>query len=620
MYAHSVRATIGLVFVVLMLIGGLSVAVSLWATQAQQYNALLINLAGRQRALSQKTAQEAWLGLWKGQDPRYLAQMHTTAHQFEEGLRALMDGGQLTYAGTTVSVPPATNPAFRTALEGVQATWESLHQAAHAVLENEPGSPAFTQGVTDLERLSRVILEEMDEAVRLYQAAAEGRMARLRWAQLAFLVSGGLTLALGYGLILVQVLRPISALKIAIRRMGQGDLDYPVGVRVRNELGQLAEAFEDMQRRIKEQTKELRLRSTALEAAADAIVITDRDGIIQWVNPAFTALTGYTPEEVIGQTMRLVKSGQHDRAFYRQLWETILSGQVWRGEVVNRRKDGSLYDIENIITPVRAASGEITHFVAIERDITERKRMEGKLREANLQLQAALSAKDEMIANVSHELRTPLTLINGYVQLLRGAVLGPLTAEQERAVQVMHRQGERLAFMIDRLLMLQSISPNVLQRVTLDLDLWLQQTVQPWEVRVAGTGIELRLEVSSPLPPLQADPNFLGHVVENLLDNAVKFSPNGGVVQVRAWAERDQVIIAVSDQGIGIPPDKVGRVFERFYQVDGSISRRFGGMGIGLALCKAIVAAHGGRIWAESVGEGRGSTFYVALPLASRQT
>ncbi len=491
MYAYSIRVTIGLVFAVLMLIGGLSVAVSLWATQAQQYDALLINLASRQRALSQKTAQEAWLGLWKGQDPRYLAQMHTTAHQFEEGLRALMDGGQLTYAGTAVSVPPATNPAFRAALGEVQATWESLHQAAHAVLENEPGSPAFTQGVTDLERLSGVILEEMDEAVRLYQAAAEGRVARLRWAQLAFLVSGGLTLALGYGLILVQVLRPISALKIAIRRMGQGDLDYPVGVRVHNELGQLAEAFEDMQRRIKEQTEEL---------------------------------------------------------------------------------------------------------------------------------QAALSAKDEMIANVSHELRTPLTLINGYVQLMKDGVLGSLTAEQERAVKVMYRQGERLAFMIDRLLMLQRISPDVLQRVILDLDLWLQQTVQPWEVRVAGTGIQLRLEVSSPLPPVQADPNFLGHVVENLLDNAVKFSPNGGVVQVRAWAERDQVIIAVSDQGIGIPPDKVGRVFERFYQVDGSMSRRFGGMGIGLALCKAIVAAHGGRIWAESEGEGRGSTFYVALPLESRQT
>jgi PAS domain S-box-containing protein len=620
MYAHSIRVTIGLVFVVLMLIGGLSVAVSLWAIQAQRYDALIINLAGRQRVLSQKTAQEAWLGLWKGQDPRYLAQMHTTAHQFEEGLRALMDGGQLTYAGTTVSVPPATDPAFRAALGEVQATFESLHQAAHAVLENGPGSPAFTQGVTDLERLSGVVLEEMDEAVRLHQAAAEGRVARLRWIQLAFLASGGLALALGYGLILVQVLRPVSALKMAIRRIEQGDLDYPVGVKVRNELGELAEAFEDMQRRVKKQTQELRLRSTALEAAADAIVIADRDGIIQWVNPAFTALTGYTPEEVIGQTMRLVKSGQHDRAFYQQLWETILSGQVWRGEVVNRRKDGSLYDSENIITPVCAAGGEITHFVAIERDITERKQMERKLREANLQLQEALSAKDEMIANVSHELRTPLTLISGYVQLLESTALGPLTAEQERAVQVMHRQGERLAFMINRLLMLQSIGSDVLRRVKLDLGLWLQQTVQPWEVRVAGTGIQLRLEVSSPLPPLQADPNLLGHVIENLLDNAVKFSPNGGMVQVRAWVERDQVIIAVSDQGIGIPPDKVERIFERFYQVDKGLSRRFSGMGIGLALCKAIVTVHGGRIWAESEGEGRGSTFYVALPFGPCQT
>ncbi len=127
--------------------------------------------------------------------------------------------------------------------------------------------------------------------------------------------------------------------------------------------------------------------------------------------------------------------------------------------------------------------------------------------------------------------------------------------------------------------------------------------------------VEVRWEVAPDLSLLMADPDLLGQVVVNLLDNALKFSPGGGVVTVRAWPEGDEVIIAVSDQGIGIPPDKLGRIFERFYQVDGSTSRRFGGMGIGLALCKAIVEAHGGRIWAESAGEGQGSTFYVALPV-----
>jgi len=132
-------------------------------------------------------------------------------------------------------------------------------------------------------------------------------------------------------------------------------------------------------------------------------------------------------------------------------------------------------------------------------------------------------------------------------------------------------------------------------------------------------GVEVRLDVAPDLPLLMADPDLLGQVVVNLLDNAIKFSPGGGMVTVRAWPEGDEVIIAVSDQGIGIPPDKLAMVFERFYQVDGSMTRRFGGMGIGLALCKASVEAHGGRIWAESGGEGRGSTFYVALPAAEME-
>jgi len=239
------------------------------------------------------------------------------------------------------------------------------------------------------------------------------------------------------------------------------------------------------------------------------------------------------------------------------------------------------------------------------------------LQEMNIRLQEALQAKEEMIQNVSHELRSPLALIQGYAQVVEQGILGPLTAEQEQAVRVMRRQGERLRFMVDRLLTLQTFKAEVLERIKLDLEPWLQQTIQSWEMRTAEAGIELRLEVSSSLPPLLADPKFLEQVIVNLLDNAVKFSPNGGLVRIRAWAEGDQAIIAVSDQGVGIPPDKLERVFERFYQVDRSSSRRFGGVGIGLALCKAIVEAHGGRIWAKSEGEGKGSTFYVALPAAA---
>jgi len=180
----------------------------------------------------------------------------------------------------------------------------------------------------------------------------------------------------------------------------------------------------------------------------------------------------------------------------------------------------------------------------------------------------------------------------------------------------MHRQGDRLRFMVERLLALQAFDASSLQRINLDLGPWLERSIQSWEGRAARAGIKLRADIPPTSPRLLADPIFLGQVMDNLLDNAVKFSPRDSLIQVRAWKERDEAIIAVSDHGVGIPPDRLQKIFEYFYQVDGSATRRFGGMGIGLSLCNVIVQAHGGRIWAESAGEGQGSIFYIALPLS----
>jgi len=250
----------------------------------------------------------------------------------------------------------------------------------------------------------------------------------------------------------------------------------------------------------------------------------------------------------------------------------------------------------------------------------ENSRLYESLRAANRELQAALQTQDEMIQNVSHELRTPLTTISGYVELLGEAGLGPLTAEQAQALEVMRRQARQLYFMVNRFLTLQTIDARALQKVEVKPGLLFSQAVETRQARAAAAGIRVDLEVSADVPQLEVDVDLMNQVLDNLLDNALKFSPDGGVVRVRVWTERSaasperQVLISIVDPGIGIPPDKLEHVFERFYQADGSTTRRFGGAGIGLALCRKIVAAHGGRIWAESEGEGRGSTFYVALP------
>ncbi|RME42828.1 MAG: GAF domain-containing protein [Chloroflexi bacterium] len=317
---RSLRVTTGLIFMALMLIGGLSVGASLWAIHAQQNDALIINLAGRQRMLIQQTVAEAWLGLQNGQDTRYLAQMHATAHQFEENLQTLMDGGQLTYAGTTVSLPAAADSRFRAALEEVQAAWEPLHQAAHAVLENKPGSPAFAPAAAGLEDLSAAALEKMDEAVRIYQARAERKVAWLRWLQLGFLVAGGLILTIGSILILVEVLRPVSALEAAVREMERGNLEHPVEAGVRNELGRLASAFEKMRQRVKAQFE----KQTALLDFSQALTgLTDPQAVME--------VAARTAQECLeADYVSLMLPDPTGR------WLVLLGGVGWEQEMIGR--------------------------------------------------------------------------------------------------------------------------------------------------------------------------------------------------------------------------------------------------------------------------------------------
>ncbi len=230
-------------------------------------------------------------------------------------------------------------------------------------------------------------------------------------------------------------------------------------------------------------------------------------------------------------------------------------------------------------------------------------------------LEEALRAKDEMIQNVSHELRTPLTMILGYTELLQEGILGDLNDDQREALSIVHRNAGRLRFMIDRLLLLQMLDERTLERSWFSPTAWLEEVYKRWLPEYQQHNVNLVLHVHDPLPNIYGDRHLLDEVMDNLLHNAQKFSPQGGTVRVRAWVEKEELYIAVSDEGVGIPPDKLDRIFDRFYQVSQGLSRRFDGMGIGLALCREIVELHGGRIWAESEGEGKGSTFYVALPL-----
>jgi hypothetical protein len=221
--------------------------------------------------------------------------------------------------------------------------------------------------------------------------------------------------------------------------------------------------------------------------------------------------------------------------------------------------------------------------------------------------------KTQFIQNVSHELRTPFTLIKGYLELLLDEEMGSLNDKQKEALEAVTERTRVLGRLINDIVTIQSIDASSLDVQEFELPPLFHVAVENAQVRAPG--VRLQSETPPGLPPVKADPNLIERALNHLLDNAIKFSPDGGAITLRARAEGQMVRVEVEDNGIGIPPEALPFVFDRFYQVDGSTTRRFDGAGLGLAVVKQIAEVHGGQIGVRSI-EGQGSTFYFTLPAA----
>jgi signal transduction histidine kinase/ActR/RegA family two-component response regulator len=222
--------------------------------------------------------------------------------------------------------------------------------------------------------------------------------------------------------------------------------------------------------------------------------------------------------------------------------------------------------------------------------------------------------KDEFIQNVSHELRSPLALIRGYAEMLADGELGELQAKHQEPILTIARRSQMLSDLVEDITLILKAKTRPLERTSVPLDQVAQTAVEDFRVAAEQAGLRLEAEITPGLPPVSGSPIYLRRMLDNLMDNAIKFTPPGGAVTVRMCQEESQVVLEVRDTGIGIPSDQLERVFERFYQVDGSSRRKYGGVGLGLALLKEIVDLHGGQVTLESqVGEG--SAFTITLPI-----
>jgi hypothetical protein len=353
----------------------------------------------------------------------------------------------------------------------------------------------------------------------------------------------------------------------------------------------------------------------AVEQSASTIVITDLSGNIEYANPAFEKTTGYSRAEALGKNPSVLKSGKQDKEFYRELWETISSKKIWRGEFHNRRKDGSLYWESATISPVVNARGEIIHFLAIKEDITERKLLEERLADALRRAEAAAAAKTEFLGVMSHELRTPLNGVLGFAELLADT---PLDDEQKSFNDTIRSSGEHLLAIVNDILDFASIEHGsiAIHPVPFVLADVVESSVVAIRQAAAEKEIALRCEIATGVPgEINGDERRIRQILLNLLGNALKFTDRGSIVLRIAPVSGDRFLeFSVEDTGIGMSAETLQGLFKPFAQGNSTTSRPYGGTGLGLAISKRLAEAMDASLTATST-LGKGSTFAFRLPL-----
>jgi PAS domain S-box-containing protein len=369
----------------------------------------------------------------------------------------------------------------------------------------------------------------------------------------------------------------------------------------------------------REAEAEIRKLSQAIEHSANSVIVTDLEGTIEYVNPAFTRISGYTSQEALGQNPRILKSGKMATEFYEEMWHTLTQGENWSGEMINKKKNGDFYWETVTISPVKDDKDMVSHYVAIKEDITIRKQMEEELIITRDQALEASRLKSQLLANVSHDMRTPLGAILGYTEMLQSGIYGPVTEEQVEKLNSILVSSSQLLDFASNLLGQSEIESGklFLDNRSLSPRELLQDIHSVALILAEKKGLTLSSEVAPDVPEyLMGDYYWLQRIITNLVSNAVKFTDEGSVHMRIFLAEGHRWVFQVSDTGVGISEAHQAHIFDPFYKGDNPADEGYQhtGVGLGLAIVKEIVTEMGGEVTYHSQ-PCKGSKFTIFFPL-----
>jgi PAS domain S-box-containing protein len=501
---------------------------------------------------------------------------------------------------------------------------------------------------------------QLKEAKAEYAAAAARYTSTRAWS--IFAIVGGLLLTALFGWSLIGgISRSLREALDVATAVGQGDLSHTIRLDGKDEVAQVLVALSGMQKNLSqaEQAVQQSLAS-ARESEAKAtsalgqlvyqkyildqhsfVSITDMQGRITYVNDKFCEVSGYSYDEFLGKDHALLNSGVQAKGFFQAMYETLGRGEVWRGEICNRAKEGHLYWIRATIMRSGDQRGFPTQYIMISNDITKRKAAElelqhyqqhleelvetktAELQHATAAANAANLTKSEFLANMSHEIRTPMNGVIGMVDILQQTALQPT---QQRMLTTIANSSQTLLHILNDILDYSKIEAGKLTVEHIATPIReVAESVQHLMQGVANTkGLTVCLSITPDLPhAIYCDPTRLRQVLLNLLGNAIKFTPADAKQASHVSLLLEQgalpdgqpaLLLRVRDNGIGMPPEAIAKLFTPFCQADASTARQFGGTGLGLSISQRLVALMGGQISVQST-QGEGSEFTVLLPL-----